>query len=288
MKAGVRTPALAAILALWASPLLAQAQVLSEVALPFAAPGFGGLSAIHVSQSGREAVVLSDRGRLFTVALRREGGRVTGAGLTAETVLTDGDGNRDPDIRAFDSEGLARMRDGRFAISFEGAARVAVFSGTGRAATVIAPPPEAARLPANGGYEALAVDAQGRFYMLAERGDGRLWRGGAQGWEVIATVGSGGGLRPVALDFDDRGRLYLLERRVSLGGFGNRLTRFAVGPSGLGAPERLLDEGSTRHGNLEGLSLWRDGQGRLIASMIADNDLSRGRPNTLVEYVLPD
>jgi hypothetical protein len=157
---------------------------------------------------------------------------------------------------------------------------------------VIPPPPDAARLPSNGGYEGLAVDGRGAFYTLAERARGGagtpLWRGGADGWVQVARLPGGGGYRPVGLDFDDRGRLYLLERRFSLGGFSSRLTRFAVGPAGLGTPERLLETSRGQHGNLEGVSLWRDGQGRLIASMVADNDLSRGRPNALVEYALPD
>ena len=40
------------------------------------------------------------------------------------------------------------------------------------------------------------------------------------------------------------------------------------------------------HSNLEGLSLWRDGQGRLIASMVSDDNFSPLLPTTLVEVVL--
>jgi hypothetical protein len=40
--------------------------------------------------------------------------------------------------------------------------------------------------------------------------------------------------RPVGVDFDDRGRLYVLERRFSLGGFSSRITRYSVGTNGVG------------------------------------------------------
>ena len=40
--------------------------------------------------------------------------------------------------------------------------------------------------------------------------------------------------------------------------------------------------------SLEGLSVWRDANGRLTATMIADNNFSFFLRNQIVEYRLPD
>ena len=38
--------------------------------------------------------------------------------------------------------------------------------------------------------------------------------------------------------------------------------------------------------NLEGLSVWRDGQGRLVGSMVSDDNFSPILPTELVEIIL--
>jgi len=42
------------------------------------------------------------------------------------------------------------------------------------------------------------------------------------------------------------------------------------------------------HDNLEGVSIWRDAQGRLRASMVADNNFLPFLSSGIVEYTLPD
>ncbi|AHM03321.1 hypothetical protein roselon_00921 [Roseibacterium elongatum DSM 19469] len=286
----------ALILGLVASPALAtgEARLIGEVAFDLPrAYAFGGLSAIEMRQGGAEALLLSDRGRLFTLRLDGAGDGLPEAALIGDTTLTTPGGTLPDGRAAMDSEGMARLADGRLALSFEGDMRFAIHAADGRELARIAPPPEAGLLPPNGGYEALAADAEGRLYTVAERAPGSaphaLWRHDEGGWHVFARLPRQSGFRPVALDFDDRGRLTLLERRFApLGGFAARITRYGVTADGLGPQEVLLETRPGIHGNLEGLSLWRDGQGRLIASMVADNDLIRFRPNSLVSYRLPD
>ena len=157
--------------------------------------------------------------------------------------------------------------------------------------------PGAASLPPNGAFEGVAADAQGRIYTLpedeapAEAGAGasailRLVDGR---WSRFALIPRPRRWSPVALDFDDAGRLYVLERNATLPlGFASRLTRYAVGPSGLSAPEPVLRTTVGRHGNLEGVSIWRDEGGRIIATMVGDDDFMPFRATTLVEYALPD
>lgn len=277
------------------STLPAQAsglQLLTDVAIAIPGhDGFGGLSAIEMDRDGRGAVVVSDRAAMFTVSFAREGGRVTGVGLRSAAVLTDASGNPAASPELMDSEGIARLPDGRLALSFEGRMRVAIHGADGRERQHIAPPPGTGQLPGNGGYEGLAADHHGNLYTLAEQAPGNgpipLFRYTGGSWQHFANLPRTGSYRPVGVDFDDRGRLYVLERRFGLGGFSSRITRYAVASNGLGAGEVLLQTPLGLHGNLEGLSLWRSG-GTLIASAVADNNFRQPGATRLVEYIVPD
>jgi hypothetical protein len=267
-------------------------QLLTDVAI--AIPGqaaFGGLSAIEMDRNGQGAVVVSDRAGIFTVSFARQGGRVTGVGLRSASTLTDANGNRAARPDLMDSEGIARLPNGQLAISFEGRMRVAIHGTDGRERHHIAPPPGSGRLPGNGGYEGLAADARGNLYTLAEQAPGNgpipLYRHSGGAWQHFANLPRTGSYRPVGVDFDDRGRLYVLERRFSLGGFSSRITRYSVGANGVGGGEVLLQTPMGTHGNLEGLSLWRSG-GTLIASAVADNNFRQPGATRLVEYIVPD
>lgn len=266
-------------------------QLLTDIAIDV--PGtdaFGGLSAIEMDRNGRGATVVSDRATLFHVAFSREAGRVIGLRLTGMSPLTDAAGRMTQSADQMDSEGLARLPGGRLALSFEGRMRIAFHGRDGRERHRIAPPPGSDALPANGAYEGLAADHRGCLYTLAERAPGRgpvpLYRYSGGRWQVFGHIPRTGTWRPVGLDFDDQGRLYVLERRLSLTGFSSRMTRYDADASGLGRGEVLLE--GVRHGNLEGLSLWRRSDGALIASAVADNNFRGAEGTRLVEYVVPD
>lgn len=291
------------IAALWALILArvatAQAVYLDEIQLTVPdVARFGGLSAIEVMDDGASALVLSDRGGLFTLALSRGAGRIATVSVCCAAEIAWVDGVQLPELQR-DSEGLAVLHDGTIAVSFERGvhARVAVHGRDGAQIRALPAIPQAAGLPQNGAFEGLAVDAQGRLYTVpeserrSEAGSGTtaVLRLADGQWTRFAAIAREGRWSPVALDFDDRGRFYVLERRASLPfGFAARLTRYGVLASGLTAPEVLLDTATGRHGNLEGLSIWRDATGRLVATMVGDNDFMPFRATTLVEYALPD
>ena len=50
----------------------------------------------------------------------------------------------------------------------------------------------------------------------------------------------------------------------------------------------LLETRAGRYANLEGLSLWRNAEGQLVASMISDDNFSPWLTTQLVEFILPD
>lgn len=287
------------IAALWAlfgvTSANAQAVFLGDVGL--SAPDtarFGGLSAVEVTEGGTSALVLSDRGTLFGLTLTRTAGEITGVRVCCAAAIAWFEGVHLP-VAQRDSEGLAILPDGTIAVSFEGRphARVALHGRDGTQIRVLPAIPGAEVLPPNGAFEGLAADAQGRLYTVPESMPGagpipvlRLENGQ---WTRFAELTRAPGWSPVALDFDDRGRFYVLERRASvLAGFSSRLTRYTVGPTGLGAPEQLLQTRAGRHGNLEGLSVWRNGSGGLVATMVSDDNFLMILQTKLVEYAIPD
>jgi hypothetical protein len=93
----------------------------------------------------------------------------------------------------------------------------------------------------------------------------------------------------VAADFGPDGRFYVLERDFrALGGFSSRLRRFELGTDGLTGEAILLETPFALHDNLEGLSVWRDDQGVLRATMISDDNFIFVQQTQIVEYRLPD
>lgn len=253
---------------------------------------FGGFSAIHVSGDGRQAWVLSDRAMLVSARLDRDGDRIVGVRIVDHEPLKSSRGRA---LRGGvgDSEGLALAPDGSFYISFEGVHRVAHYATPKARGRVLPRPAEFDELERNGSFEGLAIDAQGRLYTLPEKsrtanGDIPVYRWDGRAWSAPFVLPQRGRFLPVAADFGPDGRFYVLERAVALIGFRSRLRRWQIDGDTPTAEETLFQTGTGTHDNLEGLSVWRDGQGRLRATMISDDNFMPFQRTELVEYTLPD
>ncbi|MEQ8404149.1 MAG: esterase-like activity of phytase family protein [Oceanicaulis sp.] len=134
---------------------------------------FGGWSAMELSDDGSRLLALSDNGAWMTAHLRFEDGALAGLSQARLAPVLGRDGGSLAG-EAADAEGLAQLGDGRFAVSFERAHRIAVFelgadwSGIETARETEFPaPPGAARLRNNAGIEALAAD-DSRLYAGVE------------------------------------------------------------------------------------------------------------------------
>lgn len=293
-RPGLRAIAAAAALCCLAASAQADgARLLGAVTLRVEHPQWGGLSGVEMAQDGAALVAISDRGILFHAEVTRDGaGQVGGLSLQSVDELMGRDGQRGP-WAARDAEGLALLPDGTLYISFEGDHRVARYIGDGLS-EALPPHPDFATLQENSSLEAIAVDGTGTLYALPERSGAQerpfpIYRYRDGTWDSDLSVPRMGRFLAVGADFDDRGRFYLLERDFSLlFGFATRIRRFEIGDAGIGMGEVLLETRHGQHSNLEGLSLWRDGAGRLIASMVSDDNFSPLLPTQLVEYILPD
>ncbi|MDA7965179.1 esterase-like activity of phytase family protein [Ruegeria sp.] len=253
---------------------------------------FGGFSAIHVDDDGQQIMVLSDRAMLATARIGREGDRITGVAFQDHWPVLSSTGRR-LSGRAGDSEGLALAPDEGIYIAFEGVHRVSLYSKPGSNARVLPRPKVFDGLSRNGSFEGLAIDAQGHLYTLTEKsrtaqGDIPVYRWDGQVWSTPFVLPQRGKFQPVAADFGPDGRFYVLERRVAFIGFHSRLRRWQIEGDTAKAEEILFETGTGTHDNLEGLSVWRDDQGRLRATMISDDNFLALQQTELVEYLLPD
>ncbi|WP_135212873.1 esterase-like activity of phytase family protein [Vitreimonas flagellata] len=133
---------------------------------------FGGLSGLEVLEDGR-LVAITDDGRWFEAQLNLdEAGALVGLSDARIALMRDEDGLPFENKAAGDSEGLAQLPDGRFAVSFEQRPRMLIYDlnrdgpfGAAQRGPRLA---ETSRLRRNVGLEALAVTSEGALLVGAE------------------------------------------------------------------------------------------------------------------------
>lgn len=256
----------------------------------------GGFSGLELGADGTSFVAITDRGYVAQGTLRRTNGEITGVETQRFHRLRAKNGaplaaRLRGDSNSFqDAEGLAQAADGTLYVSFEGVHRVWRYASVDATAQNIPPHPDFANLQGNSGLEALAIDAHGALYTLPER-SGQLsqpfplYRFTNGAWSIPYVLPRRGEYLPVGADFGPDGKLYLLERQFSgLLGFSSRVRRFSLGPKGAIGEEQVLVTPNLRHGNLEGLSVWRDGAGHIRLTMIEDDNFSIFQHTQFVEY----
>jgi hypothetical protein len=253
-------------------------------------PWFGGFSAIELAENGADMHLLTDRAKLVRARILRDQHAITGIDLQEVWHLKSSSGAA-LSGRIVDSEGLAIAPGGPTFVSFEGVHRVAAYASPNGTAHVLTRARLFDGLEGNKSLEALAIDAQGNLFAIPEggrdaQGNIPIYSRTAQGWAVRHTLPATKGFLPVAADFGPDGRLYLLERDFSVISFRSQLRRWDMtdGPQN---ETLLLRTAWGTHDNLEGLSVWRDPQGHLRATMISDDNFLPVQRTEIVEYRLP-
>jgi hypothetical protein len=278
-----------ATLLVWATALLADGSHVGSYTWREDAAGFGGYSAIELSEDGNSFLALSDRATLIEGRLIRKNGRITGVEAGPVMPLLDKDG--EPLKRRFaDSEGLATGADGQIYVSFEGAARVMRYDRPGGPGVTLPRADDFDSMQNNSSLEALAIDAEGTLYTIPER-SGRMtlpfpvyrFRNGQ--WDIPFSLPRRDAFLVVGADIGPDGRLYLLERDFTGFGFRSRVRRFDMQG---GSEETLIETGTRRHDNLEGISVWRDDSGALRITMISDDNFHMLQRTEIVEYRVHD
>lgn len=250
----------------------------------------GGFSGIEVFNQGRQFVAITDRGRIVTGAIKRQGGTIVGIGKLRKHMLLTPKG-KPPKPFSQDAEGLALGRDGKLYVSFEGYHRVWRYEAPGSKAIKLPRHKKFKSMQRNSSLEALAVDDRGRLYTLPERSGSKsqpfpIFRFNGKRWSVPFHLSRVDDFLPVGMDFGPNGKLYVLERDFTGLGFRSRVRRFNVTRQGLTNQEVLLQTHTGEHDNLEGLSVWQDSEGQIRLTMVADDNFKFFQRTELVEYVV--
>ena len=245
----------------------------------------GGLSGIEVGPDGGAVTAITDRSTLISARIERQEGVPVAIAGTRHHAMSTPEGKALTGF-ASDSEGLAVDPSGGIAVAFEGYHRVWRFASDGAGLARVPLLGAMSALPTNSGPEALAVDGAGRLHALPERPEGEafpVWRWDGAAWEVAFTVPRRGPMKMVGADFGPDGRLYLLERRLTPLGFRSRVRRLEADGTG---EATVLETRPGRHGNLEGLAVWRDGDGAIRLLMVSDDNFLPLQRGQVVEYRL--
>lgn len=252
---------------------------------------FGGFSGIELSEDGSDVTMVSDRGIFVKAQVFREADSITGLRNVTTFRMLNHSGQVASNKSHRDAEGLVVMPDRSLMVSFEGEHRVARFQKAGAKEQPAPRVKEFRQMPLNGGLEALAIDSEGTLYTVAEHPIGpeheaRIYTFDGKAWHVTFVVPRDKKFQPVGADFGPDGRFYLLERGFNGIGFRTRVRSFDFRKSG-GYDEKLLfRRGIGAHDNLEGLSVWRDPEGRIRLTMISDDNFRLVQRTEIVEYVL--
>lgn len=252
---------------------------------------FGGFSGIEIDRDGRHFTLISDRGSVVRGRMIRQEGRIEAVEILSREPLRDTQG-RPLRERVRDVEGLAVGRDGRAFVSFEDPHRVArIDPGNGRTQDL----PRHADFTGfaiNKGLEALAIHPDGRLFALSESRAGEdgttaLYQFHRGRWRVSHRLPLPDPFVPVGADFDDAGRLYILERTLSPLGFRSRIRRLDLRASPA-VMETLLTTGPGAFDNLEAISVWRDSAGQTRLTLVSDDNFLPVQRTEIVEYVLKE
>lgn len=267
-------------------------------------PEFGGLSSAIVEPDGQSFIAITDHahwvsGRFLTDAE----GQLVGLENVRISAMQAPNGRRMKDTRFFDSEGMTRVGN-RIYVSVERIHQIVRFDWrpdgpTGRG-VVIQTPENMRMLVSNQGVEALGVmppqsRAPGAFIAIAERGAPAAEDQNSPGWLI-------GGVQPGRFhvkrtdDFDvtdlgflPGGDLILLERRFSpFWGAAFRLRRVPLQSIAAGAVldgETLIEANMAYQiDNMEALMIHRAWDGRVIFTLMSDNNFSVLQRNLVLRF----
>lgn len=259
---------------------------------------FGGLSGIEVLDDNRFLAV-SDRADWFEGQLILDAeGALVGVEDVRTAPLRDENGRPFSTRESGDSEGLAQLPDGRFAVSFEQDPRVLIYDmnrdGPFGAASRGPRFAEAERLPPNVGLEALATTEGGDFLAGAEGGGAStpIWRvhpGATTPTPPLAHYALSDAYSLTSFDRLPNGDFVAIERFYApVIGPRARITTFPASALVQGAtitPHRLAEiAGPLPVDNFEGVSAVRMPNGVTRLYIVSDDNMSELQRTLLLAF----
>ncbi|MFO1081969.1 MAG: esterase-like activity of phytase family protein [Reyranellaceae bacterium] len=266
---------------------------------------FGGWSDLHVAADGRSLAAISDEGAWLTATIDYDArGDLAGLSQARLGPLRDLDGRLLADKAMADAEGMARLPDGSWLVSFERDHRLWRYPGLDGKPVAFPGPADLARQPKNGGVEALTALPDGRVVAISEELSQKPstvtgWIGtpitpgsadGGYAWAsfAYATVPD---FVPTAITRLPDGSFVTLERAFDMvRGVRCRVMHFAAAALQPGAtvqPTELAFLASPwAVDNLEGLAATRGPNGETLLWIVSDDNFNPLQRNILLLFEL--
>ena len=271
------------------------------IAMTANSPNFGGWSDLHISPDGRRLTSISDEGGWLTATIDYDSnGNLAGLSGGRIGQLRGLDGKPIDSKPEADAEGMARLADGSWLVSFERRHRLWRYETLTGTPAPVEGPAEIGRQPANGGIEALTALSDGRVIAISEEYGQRP--GTAMGW--IGTPAAGGSyvwrsfdyatipdFRPTAITQLPDGSLATLERAFDVvRGVRCRVMRLDAAQLAPGATvqaEELARLASPYAvDNLEGIAATRGARGETLLWLMSDDNFNPLQRNLLLLFEL--
>jgi hypothetical protein len=258
---------------------------------------FGGLSGLEVLEDGR-LIAISDNGDWFEAHLTlNDAGDLVGARDWRTALMRDENGEPFADKESGDSEDLAQLTDGRFAVSFEQTQSIRIYDlNRDGPFGPAAPGPRLAEtddLPNNSGLEALTSTGGGELLVGAEGGPARtapIWRAALDAPAPVAPSARfalAEGYSLTSLDRLPDGSYVALERFYAPAvGARARISRFTIDAAGAisGAEELATLAAPMPVDNFEGISAVRASDGAVRLYIVSDDNFKRRQRTLLLAF----
>lgn len=264
-------------------------------------PNFGGISGLLVAPDGGTMTAVTDRGYWITARLSYDSkGWLADVGEVRMAAIGGPNGAALKGKKEKDAESLAQLADGTHLVSFEHRHRIwrypAAPVGLAGGPVALAPPPDLADAPSNGGIEALVRLRDSRLLGFVEGRDDApevsayLLEDGR--WSRLAYPRSGA-YDPTGAALLPDGGVLLLERRFSLlGGLAVRLSRLAeaaIEPGATLVPEHLAELIlPLTVDNMEGVATRRGPAGETLIYLISDDNFHALQRTLLLMFALEE
>jgi hypothetical protein len=258
---------------------------------------FGGLSGMEVLE-GERLVAISDNGDWFEARLvLNDAGDLVGARDWRTAMMRDEDGEPFPNKQSGDSEDLAQLTDGRFAVSFEQTQSIRIYDlnrdgpfGPAARGPRLA---ETRSLPDNSGLEALTSTGDGDLIVGAEGGPEvttPIWRARLDARSAVepsARYPISDGYSLTSLDRLPDGDYVALERFFApVIGPRARIKRFTFDADGavVGVEELAALAPPLPLDNFEAISAVRMPSGATRLYIVSDDNFSRRQRTLLLAF----
>ena len=261
---------------------------------------FGGWSDLHVAADGRSLTSITDEGAWLTATIDYDSkGNLVGLSASRIGQLRGLDGKLIATKAEADAEGMTRLPDGSWLVSFERRHRLWRYPTLLDTPMPVEGPADIGRQPSNGGIESLTALPDGRVIAISE--EYSLRPGTVMGW--IGEPAAGGYLwrafdyatqpdfKPTAITLLPDGSFATIERAFDMArGVRCRVMRFDAAQLQPGATvqaEELARLASPYAvDNLEGIAATKGARGETLLWLISDDNFNPLQRNILLLFEL--